>query len=151
MRSTFEGFRVEFESFDTATRLVRVRSAVGTFSAKWMADVYPEPGSWSYVEVDTEPTCVWGIDVTGASPTEPDSISETGDGWMFVGTVLGVDPDIEKYTDGGRFISQDDLSVGRFHLRIGNHYVTFYAEDLPVDAAGRRIRVRQTAIELFPC
>jgi hypothetical protein len=33
MRQWFDGFTVEFESFDRATGVARVRSAVGTFSA----------------------------------------------------------------------------------------------------------------------
>ena len=33
---------------------------------------------------------VWGIDVTDASADEPDAIFEDGDGWTFVGTILGI-------------------------------------------------------------
>jgi hypothetical protein len=110
----------------------------------------PRPGETSSVEFSTDPVAVWGIDVTDASPDEPDAIIDDADGWTFVGTILGVGPGDEGYSDGGRLIPQHDLDDGVFHLRIGNHLLWFVTDALPADAAGSRVRVRQTEVKLFP-
>lgn len=149
VRTEFEGFCVEFESFNPTTHIVRVRSAVGTFSATWMGNE-PKCGDQSSVEFSTEPTAVWGVDVTEASPDEPDAILEDAEGWTFVGRVLGVEPGVLHYADGGRLIPAHDLETGVFYLRIGESVVMLDADGLPADAAGRRVRVRQTRVELFP-
>jgi hypothetical protein len=146
---TFDGFVVEVESFDRATGMARVRSAIGTFSAAWMGND-PLPGETSGVEFSTEPTAVWGTDVTDASPVEPDAIIDDADGWTFVGTILGVVPGEPGYSDAGRDIPQHDLEDGVIHLRIGNCVLWFVADVLPADAAGSRVRVRQTEVQLYP-
>lgn len=143
--------RVDFESFDPDTRIVRVRSPVGTFSADWMGDRDPDPGDWSYVEFSTEPAGVWGIDVTDAAPEEPDSISEDEDGWTFIGTVLGVESDHPDYAKGGRIIPPHDLEDGIFYVQIGDEGALMFAADgLDPDAPGRRVPVRQITVKLFP-
>ena len=151
MRTEFEGFRVKFESFDPATRIVHVDSAVGSFSAVWMGLDDPEPGDWSYVEfsTDSEPTAVWGTDVVDASPDEPDAILQDAHGWVFVGKVLGYEPGT-NFGDGGTRISEADLEEGIFHLRVGECALVFCADGLPRDAAGRRVRIREKTVELFP-
>jgi hypothetical protein len=148
---SFEGFRVQFESFDPDTGVVHVTSAVGSFSAVWADDREPKPGDWSYIEFDTDPTCVWGVDVVEVSPDEPDRITEDAEGWWFVGKILGIEPDSDSYFDGGRFISEVDLEDGIFTLRLGPHMSGLLAaEGLPRDAAGRHVRVRQTRVHLYP-
>src|SRR6478609_7236465 len=151
MRTEFEGFRVEFESFDPTTRVVHVISAVGRFSAVWMGHDDPEPGDGSGVEFSTwsEPTAVWGTDVVEASFDEPDAILQDADGWTFVGKVLGYEPGT-YYGDGGTLISEGDLEDGIFHLRIGESALVFLADGLPSDAAGRHVRVRETTVQLYP-
>ena len=151
MRTEFEAFRVEFELFDPATRVVLVRSTVGSFSAVWKGHDDPEPGDWSYVEFQTwsEPTAVWGSDVVAALPDEPDAIIEEADGWIFVGKVLGVEPGT-NYGDGGTLIPAHDLEDGIFYVRIGESILMFCADGLPSNAAGRRVRVRETSVELYP-
>jgi hypothetical protein len=147
---SFDGFTIEIEFFDRATGVARVRSAVGTFSAKWEGNE-PRPGETSYVEFNTEPTAVWGIDVTAASPDEPDAIIDDAGGWTFVGTILGVSPGDDGYSDAGREIPQHDLDDGVFYLRVGNFFLMFDTDALPADAAGTRVCVRQTKVQLFPC
>jgi hypothetical protein len=150
VRSEFDGFRVEFESFDPTTRVVHVRSAAGAFSATWRGDSDPKPGDWSGVEFSTDGVDVWGVSVTDALPGEPDSIAETDEGWFFVGTVLGHDPGDRYYSDGGRSIPENDLEDGIFFLRIVDSILMFVADGLPADAAGKRVRVHQTTVGLFP-
>ena len=148
----FKGFEVEFESVNPTTRMARVCSAVGTFSARWMGnDVEAaELGKSQSVELTTQPTAVWGVDITQGSPDEPDAIVGDDQGCTFVGRVLGVEDGIAHYGDGGRFIPVHDLDDGIFYLRVGDFALMFDSEGLAADAAGRRVRVRVKQVELWP-
>ena len=145
--------RVEVESFEPETDAVRVRTSVGSFSAIWRGDEPPAAGQVSEVEFSTDPTAEWGSDVTPAAPDEPDSISEDEKGWTFVGTVLGIDPDGASpyYVKDGRVLPPHDLEDGVFYLEIDDADTLMFATDrLDPDAAGRRVRVRQAKVELYP-
>jgi hypothetical protein len=132
--------RIEVESFEPFDSprgtLVRIRTAAGTIAGPWISDYEPELGEQYDVEFDTDPTCVWGSDVTDAQPDEPDSIRQTEDGYEFVGQTEPV--------------LAHELEHGIFHLRIADSLFTFDAEGLPADAGGRRYRVRQQTLKVFP-
>jgi len=143
--------RVEFESYDREAHVVHVRSSVGSFSAVWKGRDEPLPGGGAYVEFTTGPTAVWGIDVIEASADEPDSIFQDEDGWTFIGTILGRGPDQARYERTGRIIPDHDLRDGICYLQVNDADTIMMDTDrLDPTAAGRRFRVRQTEVQLFP-
>jgi hypothetical protein len=54
--------RVEFEAYDRQTNVVRVRTAVGVFSATWAGRGVPTPVGGAYIEFTTSPTSAAKVD-----------------------------------------------------------------------------------------
>lgn len=133
-------WRAEFKSYEPERRWVTVRSPVGTFSAAWEGDSDPVPGDQCYVEFSTGDDAIWGVDVTDASPDEPDAILQDENYWTFVGRVVVLD---ENGHVVQKPIPPDDLEQGFFFLEVGDQVVMIVAEGLPSDASGCRVRVRQ--------
>jgi hypothetical protein len=129
--------RIVVDSFDSASALVLFHSPAGTVAGRWMNDRDPEVGEHFDVEFTTEPDCVWELDVTDASPDEPDAIVQAEDAYELVGRVEAP-------------ILPEDVPDGAFCMRIAGSLHLVGVKGLPADAGGRRVRVRQKTLNVYP-
>jgi len=128
---------IEIESFDPEREEVRFRTQAGVAVTGRWGVWYPPTLGAEDVEFDSDPTCVWGTDVVYAPPDEPDAITQDEDGYVLVGQVEGP-------------ITPHDVRAGIFHLRIFGSLIILAADRVDADAAGRRVRVRQKTLAVFP-